>query len=171
MSFADDRRSADRILSHFSLVILSDIGEILDDNALAHDLSTSGFKMETLARLKTGQVVRYRLRLDAGGDLRGQARVAWVEESDLSQWAGASFLRLSWADRRRVVKVTRPNQVDWNAIADRAIFALSVFLVTLLTWNFLSNPTWRTVLALMMPKIFAAVAMGLALRALLQFGR
>lgn len=167
MSGEERRRSA-RILSEFPLSLLDEKGELLDQHAVAHDVSDKGFKIETRAELKPGQFVRYALSLDVDGSIKGRVRIVWVERADLSYWAGAQFLGLSWGDRRRIRRFTSPSDVDWNALADKAIIALSILLVTLVGWNLLSSRLWRGVLAGLVPTAFAAFALGWALRELLR---
>ncbi|HEX4047946.1 MAG TPA: PilZ domain-containing protein [Elusimicrobiota bacterium] len=167
MSGEERRRSA-RILSEFPLSLLDDKGELLDRHAVAHDVSDKGFKIESRAELKIGQSVRFSLSLDADGDIKGRARVVWCERTDLSYWAGAQFLKMSWADRRRVRRVTSPSDVDWNVLADKAIVALSVLLATLVGWRLLSSRMWRGVLGGLAPTAVAALALGWALIQLLK---
>lgn len=167
MSSPDNRREAARILTDFSLVLIGDKGEILDDRAVAHDVSDKGFKVETQAELAQGQVVRYSLAL-RGQDLSGRARVVWCHKTDLAYWAGVQFLGLSWSHRRLIRQVTSPSDVDWGLIGDKAITALSILVGTTLAWAALSNPVWREVLPSLFPKALAAVVMGFALRELLR---
>jgi hypothetical protein len=164
----EERRRSARILSEFPLSLLDDKGELLDRHAVAHDVSDKGFKIESRAELKIGQSVRFSLSLDADGDIKGRARVVWCERTDLSYWAGAQFLKMSWADRRRVRRVTSPSDVDWNVLADKAIVALSVLLATLVGWRLLSSRMWRGVLGGLAPTAVAALALGWALIQLLK---
>jgi hypothetical protein len=167
MSAPDNRRESVRILTDFSLILVDDKGEVLDDRAVAHDVSEKGFKAETQAELKEGQIVRYRLAL-RGQDIPGRARVVWCHRTDLSYWAGAQFLTLSWSHRRLIRQITSPSDVDWGVIADKAILALSILLGTILSWMALSSPVWRAVLPSLFPKAVAAIVMGFALRELLR---
>jgi hypothetical protein len=165
---SDDRRGATRILTEFPLTLLDDKGEVLDPHAVAHDVSDKGMKIECRADLGKGQFVRFSLSLDADGDVKGRARIVWCERTDLSYWAGAQFLKMSWSDRRRVRRVTSPSQVDWNALADKAILALSILLVTTIGWRLLSSALWRGIIGDLIPTAIAAFAMGWALRTLLR---
>ena len=167
MSARDNRRQSARILSEFPLVLLDEQGAELDRHAVAHDISDKGFKIETRAALKPGQLVRFALSLDADGDVKGRARIVWGEGSDLSTWAGAQFLKISWRDRRRVRRITSPSDYDWNELADKAILALSIVLVTVVGWRLLSSPMWRQVIGGLIPTALAALALGWALTVLL----
>lgn len=167
MNLPENRREAARILTDFSLILIDEKGSSLDDRAIAHDVSEKGFKAETQAELKQGQIVRYRLAL-SGQDLSGRARIVWCHRTDLSFWAGAQFLGLSWAHRRLIRRITSPSDVDWGVIGDKAITALSILVGTTLAWAALSNPVWRAVLPSLFPKAVAAVVMGFALRELLR---
>ena len=167
----DDRRRADRVLSEFPLTLLDERGEVLDQHAVAHDVSDKGFKIESRAELTTGQFVRFALSLDAEGDIKGRAQVVWSKRTDLSYWAGGQFVKISWSDRRRVRRVTSPSDVDWNALADKLIVLLSVLLVMIVGWRMMSSPLWRGVLSGLVPTAFALLALGWALNVLLRRGR
>lgn len=167
MTEGGNRREAPRILTDFSLVLTGADGSSLDDRALAHDVSDKGFKAETQAPLAQDQIVRFKLAL-GGEDLVGRARIVWIQKTDMAVWAGAQFVDLSWADRRRIRKITSPSDVDWGAIGDRAITALSLVLGTVLAWTALTNPVWRDVLPGLFPKALAAIVAGLALIELLR---
>ena len=162
-----DRRAV-RILSEFPLTLLGDDGETLDSHATAHDVSDKGFKIESRAELKPGQFVRFALSLDVDGSIKGRARIVWSERTDLSYWAGGEFLKMSARDRRRVRRITSPSDVDWNALADKAIFALSLLLATAIAWSLLSSALWRGIIGGLIPTALAALAMGWALRVLLR---
>ena len=163
----ENRRKATRILSEFALTLLDDKGEVLDQHAVAHDVSDKGFKIESRAELKPGQFVRFALALDADGDINGRASIVWSERSDLSYWAGAQFLNIARRDLRRVRRITNPSAVNWNALADRLIISLSALLATILGWRLLSDPMWRGILGGLMPTVIAALVAGWALLAML----
>jgi hypothetical protein len=164
---SDERRQAARILTDFSLRLFDEKGGDLDSRALAHDVSDKGFKAETQAELKKGQTIRFRLGLLDGHEVTGRALIVWAHHEELAWWAGAQFVGLSWSEKRRIRKVTSPSDVDWGVIADKAIVALSLLLVTSVAWIVLTSPTMRVVMEDIFPKAVAAVVMGLALRALL----
>jgi hypothetical protein len=164
----ENRRQSARILSEFPLVLLDEKGAELDRHAVAHDISDKGFKIESRAELKPGQLIGFALSLDADGDVKGRARIVWGEGTELSSWAGAQFLKMSWRDRRRVRKITSPSDYDWSELADKAIVAMSVALVTLIGWRMLSSALWREVLGRLVPAAAAALALGWALLVLLR---
>ncbi|MDE2491612.1 MAG: PilZ domain-containing protein [Elusimicrobia bacterium] len=166
-----ERRTSARLLTEFPLVLSDETGRLLDDNALAHDLSDKGFRVETQTDLSRGQVLRFRLSLDEHGVAEGRAVVVWSENSELSKWAGVKFQKLSWGDRRRVRRVLRPPSVDWNLIADKALLALVLVAATAAIWKGMTDPVWRRVLPGLVPKAFAAVAAGWALREMLRPGK
>lgn len=168
MGREEERRRSTRVLTEFPLSLLDDKGELLDRHAVAHDVSEKGFKIESMAELKTGQFVRFGLSLDVEGEIKGRARIVWSERTDLSYWAGGQFLGMSWRDRRRVRRMTNPSEVDWNLLADKLIVALSLLLATIVGWRLLSSPLWRQVLGGLLPEALAALAMGWALRELLR---
>jgi hypothetical protein len=168
---SDERRTSARILSEFPLTLSDDKGEVLDPHAIAHDVSDKGFKIETHAELKKGQTLLFALSLDAEGDIKGRARIVWCERTDLSYWAGAQFLKVAWADRRRLRRITSPSDVNWDALADKAILSLSLLLAAIVGWRVLASPLWRGVIGGLIPTAIAAFALGWALKELLRRGR
>lgn len=168
---SDERRTSARILTEFPLTLSDDKGEVLDAHAIAHDVSDKGFKIETHAELKKGQALRFALSIDADGDIKGRARIVWCERTDISYWAGAQFLKVSWGDRRRLRRITSPSDVDWDALADRTILSLSLLLAVIVGYRVLSSSLWRGVIGDLVPTAVAAFAMGWALKELLRRGR
>lgn len=168
---SDERRTSARILTEFPLTLSDEKGETLDPHAIAHDVSDKGFKIETHAELKKGQLLRFGLALDSEGEIKGRARVVWCERTDISYWAGAQFVKVSWGDRRRLRRITSPSDFNWDALADRTILSLSLLLAVLVGYRVLSSPLWRGVLGDLVPTAVAAFAMGWALKELLRRGR
>jgi hypothetical protein len=166
MSGPEDRRDAPRILTDFSLMLQDDVGVILDDRAFAHDVSGKGFKAETQAELKKDQMLRFSLAI-RGEELQGRGRVVWVTKTDMSFWVGVQFSGMSWADQRKIRRVTSPGDVEWGQLADKAIVALLLLLGATVSWVVTTNPIWRQVVPSLLPKAAAAVVMGLALRVML----
>jgi hypothetical protein len=167
MSNPEDRREAPRILTDFSLQLSDEAGASLDDRALAHDVSDKGFKAETQVELKPQQIVRFRVTI-RGEEIVGRARIAWIKRTEMSFWAGAEFLGMSWSDRRRVRRITHPSDVDYVRIADNALTALLILGGTSLAWLLSTSTIWRSVIAELFPKLIATVVMGWALRELLR---
>lgn len=167
MSRREERRSTTRILTEFGVVLSDHHGAEIDARAIAHDISEKGFKVETRAELAAGQVVRIRLSIGEGADVKARARVAWTERAQLWTTAGAVFLGLAWKDRRRLRRLTGPPGIDWSGLLDKAIVALSLLLIVTAAGSALAYPVWRDFAERLLPKALAAVALGLALRALL----
>lgn len=168
MSRPEDRRQAARILTEFPLVLHDEAGVLVDDRALAHDLSDKGFKIESNGALEKCQPILFRIQLSQGESMRGRGRVVWVERTDLALWAGAEFVALSWSDRRRLRRITRPSDVEWGVIFDKAIIAAFWLTVTLMVWGVLTSYVWRSVVMDLAPKAFATVVLGWALREMLR---
>lgn len=166
MSAPEDRREAPRILTDFSLVLLDDAGLVLDDRAFAHDVSDKGLKAETQAPLTKGQTVRFRVAI-RGEEIAGLAKIVWLQRTDMAHWAGLSFIKLPWAQKRKLRGTTRPGDTPWESILDKAITALVLLLLTVISWSALTSPVWRQILPSLLPKAAAAIVMGLALRELL----
>ena len=163
MSGSSNRRTSTRILTAFSLVLTDADGEIVDERAIAHDLSEKGFKLETQAALKKDQTVGYRLELSAGGEIKGHARIVWVQRTDLSNWGGAEFTRLTRDARKRVRREISPSDVDWGVIADKALVALVLILAVSVIGAGLNDFAWRRTTFEVFPQAVAIVAMGWSL--------
>jgi hypothetical protein len=154
----------------FSLSLFDDKGQIFDRHAVAHDVTPKGLRIESQAELEKGQFVRFALSLDdAGGELKGRARVAWREKTALSCWAGVEFVGMSWRGKRRIRRAVTPARggVDWSALADKLAVALLLLSATAIGWRMLASPEWRSVLPGLIPAAIAALAMGWALKQLL----
>lgn len=166
----DERRGSARILSEFPLTLAGEDGALLDDRALAHDVSGKGFKLETQAKLAEGQLVGFRLFMGTSGEppVSGRARVVWVQSTAFATWAGAEFRGLGWSERRRVRRFTHPSEIDWSIIVDKAFRAGMTMLLVLLIWTAMSSPLWRDWLIGMLPIGFASAALGWALVQLLR---
>lgn len=100
--------------------------------------------------------------------MSGRGRVIWVESTDLALWAGLEFIRLSWSDRRRLRRITRPPSVEWSIIVDKALTAALLFAATLAIWGALTSYIWRSLLWDLAPKAVATLALGWALREMLR---
>ncbi len=168
MSPPEERRRSARLLSEYPLVLLDASGKVLDDRALAHDLSDHGFKSESQAKLERGQAVRFRLSLDAAGEISARGRVAWTQNLAMAEWAGVEFSGLSWGERRILRRVTRPAAADWSVVAGKAAAALFWIIGTALAARVLSSPRWRGFALSLLPAVVAALAMGAALLVLLR---
>jgi hypothetical protein len=164
---SEERRAGGRVITDFPLVLMDEADKMLDLNATAHDLSESGFRVETQAGIAPGQVVHYRIVAFGGRELRGSAKVAWAQRTDLALWAGAEFLDLSWADKRMLKRATSPPSADWVLIATKLLLAVIWIGGALALWVGLRSPFWRPQLSELFPKIVAAVLFGWSLRELL----
>ncbi|OGS38967.1 MAG: hypothetical protein A2506_09075 [Elusimicrobia bacterium RIFOXYD12_FULL_66_9] len=118
--------------------------------------------------LRKGQFLRFHLQLTEGQSMGGRGRVVWVERTDLALWAGVEFIGLSWSDRRRLRRITRPSEVAWSRIFDKAIKAALFLTATLLIWGAVTSYVWRALLWNMAPKVLATLALGWALREIIR---
>lgn len=171
MTHKDERRQTTRILNEFYVVLQDDKGGLIDDHALAHDVSDKGFKVETNGVVEKGQNLRFRLHLCAGKEVSGRGRVVWIDRTGLALWGGVEFRALPWADRRRLRRLTRPANVKWPVIIDNAFFAAFWSTTSVALWIVLTSPALRGVMIDLAPKAFAALAMGWSLRELLRTRR
>lgn len=171
MSGPTERRQSARILTEFPLSLFDDGGALLDDHALAHDVSDKGFRAECNADLAKGRFVRFKIQLGETDSVSGRGKVAWVERTDMALWAGVEFLSLPWSEKRRLRRFTSPPAVAWPLVLDRAITAGVWATITLLLWNALASRFWRHMLWVLAPKALAAVVLGWALREVLRSRR
>ncbi|NNN04552.1 MAG: PilZ domain-containing protein [Elusimicrobia bacterium] len=164
---SDDRRGAARILTDCSLVLLDGKGGVIDEHAVAHDLSIKGFRAEMHGDIAENQPVRYRLALDEGCELKGRARIVWVQRTDFALWVGVEFVGLSWADRRLLKKSTSAPTANWMLIATKFLLAVVWIGGLLGFWIGIRSNFWRPQMFALLPKAIAAVALGWALLELL----
>jgi hypothetical protein len=164
---SDERRTAARILTDFSLVLLDDQGAVIDEHAVAHDVSTKGFRAELHGEIAEKQVVRFRLSLDGGHELSGRARVAYVQRTDFGIWAGAEFIGLSWADRRLLKEASSGPRPNWIFVATRILLGVLWSGGALAFYIGIRSNFWRPQMLSLAPKAIAAVALGWALLELL----
>ncbi|HAZ08089.1 MAG TPA: hypothetical protein DCZ01_06110 [Elusimicrobia bacterium] len=168
MTHKDERRQTTRILNEFYVVLQDDKGGLIDDHALAHDVSDKGFKVETNGVLEKGQDLRFRLHLFERQEILGRGRVVWVDRTGLALWGGVEFRSLPGADRRRLRRLTRPSNVKWPVIIDKAFIAAFWATASVVLWIGLMSPVLRGVMLDLAPKALAAVAMGWSLKELLR---
>jgi len=164
---SQENRTAGRVITDFTLVLMDEAAKMLDLHATAHDLSEKGFRIETQANVVPGQIVQYRVVAFGGRELRGRARIVWAQRTDLALWAGAEFQDLSWAERRMLRRATSPPTADWLVISMQALLAVIWIGLMLGAWFGLRSPFWRPQLLELFPKGVAAVALGWSLRELL----
>ena len=167
---SSERRTSARILTAFDAVLRDPRGGELDARAVAHDISEKGFRAETQARLKAGEDLSFALELP-GGAFEGRGRVVWVQATQVALWVGIEFVGLDRARRKRLIKLSRPTETDWEAIVDRAWRALLVMTTSVLLWSALESAVWREVLGSLFPTVVATIAAGWALLVLLRGDR
>lgn len=162
-----ERRNTERSLTELPIALQDEKGVVLDDHAVAHDVSAKGFRLETHVDLAPGQVIRYRLALAADRDLRGSAKVVWSQRTDFGLWAGAEFSSLSWSDKRLLRRVLKPRTADWVLITMKVFLATFWISVILAFWYGVRSPFWRPQIFWLAPKAVAGVILGWSLRELL----
>ena len=171
MTDKDERRQTTRIINEFYVVLQDDKGGLIDDHALAHDVSDKGFKVETNGVVEKGQDLRFRLHIVEGKEIFGRGRVVWVDRTGLALLGGVEFRSLPGADRRRLRRLTRPSNVKWSVIIDKAFVAVFWATASVALWIGLTRPVLRGVILDLLPKVFAVLAMGWSLKELLSTRR
>jgi hypothetical protein len=164
---SDERRISARILTDFSLVLLDEKGAVIDEHAVAHDLSTKGFRAEFHGEVAEKQPVRFRLSLDAGRELAGRGRVVWIQRTDFAIWIGVEFVGLTWAERRMLKDASSGPTANWVLISTKFLLAVVWIGGGLAFWLGIRSNFWRPQMLSLAPKGLAAVAMGWALLELL----
>ncbi len=159
---SDERRTSARILTDFSLVLLDDMGVVIDDHAVAHDLSAKGFRAEMHGEIAEKQAVRYRLSLP-GRELAGRGRAAWIQRTDFSVWVGVEFQGLSWSDRRLLKQATSRSSANWVLIGVKAVMAVIWGGGLIALFAGLRSNFWRPQMLALAPKVVAAFAVAWAL--------
>lgn len=170
MSSAGERRKGARFITAF-MVILRDAkgGPPLDERAMAHEVSTVGFKIETHAELIQNSHVAFVLELPEDGCISGQGLVIWSKREKFATWAGIEIVKMSRADKRRLSRRLHPDAVDWSRIADLALRALFVITVVAATQKLIfERPDALGVMTQLAPKFIALLLMAWALLGLLK---
>lgn len=104
-------------------------GPVLDESATAHNVTESGFTLETEAELGANAAILFVLELPDGGRVSGEGRVMSLKKEAFAGWADIRVTRMSWRDRRRLARVLNPDCVDWSkvlSLAIKAVVALTV---------------------------------------------
>jgi hypothetical protein len=154
------------VVSDFPLMLTDTRGAMLDEHAIAHDLSEKGCRAETVADLQVGQDVRCRFVINKT-DLRCTGRVTWAQRTDFAVWSGVEFRGLSWYERRVLRDATQGPRADWLLIAGKALFAVCFITAALGLWFGMLSAFWRPQIVDLIPKAFAAVALGWSIREML----
>jgi|GEM_PF-1891177 len=164
---SDERRGSARILNDFSLVLMDERGTVIDEHAIAHDLSAKGFRAELHGDVVEKQPVRFQLSLDGGVEFKGRARIAWVQRTDFSIWAGAEFVGLTWAEKRMLKAASSGPSANWMLVATRLLLGTLWIGGGLAFAIGVRSNFWRPQMVSLAPKALAAVALGWGLLELL----
>lgn len=164
---SDERRASARILNDFSLVLQDEKGAVIDEHAIAHDLSAKGFRAELHGEIVEKQPIRFHLSLDGGQELKGRARVVWVQRTDFSIWAGAEFVGLTWAERRMLKAASTGPSANWVLVSTKILLGILWIGGGLAFAIGVRSNFWRPQMVSLAPKALAAVALGWALLELL----
>lgn len=159
----EERRGGARFLSEFSVELRpAKGGELIDDRAIAHDISVKGFKVETQAVLEKGAEVSFALELPGGARAVGRGRVVWSARETFATWAGIKILAMSWRDKRRLSLVLYPDTVDWERLSSSGFKFVMAMTVIIAAHRILTNAHLRAVFVELLPKIVALTVMGWA---------
>ena len=165
----DERRVGARFLTELTVCLRATKGgEILDDRATAHEISTKGFKIETQFALAEKALVSFVIELPDGRGVAGKGRVVWANREQLATWAGIQITAMSWGDKRRLSALINPDQVNWSRIVDLCVKLVIIVTVIIASHRLLISPLARGVLSRMAPKIIALMIMGWALIGMLK---
>lgn len=166
---SDDRRGGARFLTDLPTVLrAAKGGEVLDDRAVAHDISTKGFKVEMSCDLPAGTLLTFELELGQGEFAKGRGKVVWSNKEQMATWAGVEIVSMPWGDKRRLNQLLNPDRVDWARLGDLGLKTVIALTVVSAAHRLLYSPMARGVLSRMTPKILALMIMGWALINLLK---
>lgn len=165
----DERRGDARLITELSVVLLpSKGGEPLDDRATAHDVSISGFKVETQAQLTDNMMLAFTFELPRGETATGKGRVAWTNRESFASWAGVEIVSMPWSDKRRLKKLLNPDTTDWERIGNLCVKLAMIVTVLAAGHRILLSAHLRDLFAKLAPKMIALLVMGWALVNLLK---
>lgn len=158
------RRKYSRLLIDLPLTLWDSSGSLLDDKAMAHDLTRSGIGFETRAKLKNGMRVYFELELPRGEPAAGAARLIWVRHDDWGCWAGANITDIPWRDRRRLKRVIVGPGYDWAGLAWRILFAAFIVVAVLVAEDLMHHHphAWKAAVRLV-PAALIGVGLGMYL--------
>lgn len=173
MSSQDERRKGARFITDFMVILRSaKDGAPLDERAMAHEVSASGFKLETHATLGLHSEVAFELQLPEGGCVCGEGLVIWSKRETFATWAGIKIVKMSGADKRRLSRRLHPDTVDWPKVSALALRALFVITVVAAAQKLIfQRPDVLGVMAQLAPTFIALLLMAWALLGLLKRGR
>lgn len=166
---SDDRRGGARFLTDLPAVLrAAKGGEVLDDRAVAHDISAKGFKVEMACDLPAGTLVVFQLEMGSGEFAKGRGKIVWSNREQMATWAGVEIVSMPWGDKRRLNHMLHPDQVDWSRLGDLCLKTVIALTVVSAAHRLFYSPLARGVLSRMTPKILALLVMGWALINLLK---
>lgn len=165
-----NQRRQPRSLAEVAAVVREPGGKLIDDRAQAHDLSVSGFRLETRARIERGEAVQFELVLAEDQIARGRAEIVWVRED---QWGwyncGVKITKLSWADAGRLKRFIYEPGYDFVLLARRALWAVFWIVLAAGLHNFaFHQPEARRLARQLAPVAGACVILGWSLLTLLR---
>lgn len=164
-----ERREASRLITELRVALRSAKGEMLDDFATAHDISTKGFKVETQAGLEKDSRIAFAMDLPGGRKIGGTGQVMWVKRETFATWAGLKVVTLSWADARELKAVLSPPTTDWDRVFDVGTKAALVVIVGLALQHLaFHRPSGLGHASRLIPKYGAVLLMGWALLGMLK---
>ena len=163
------RRRRGRETSDYELVLHQSNGDTLDSYARAHDVSSSGFRVETRSALTEGQEVAFEMVMDSGDVVRGRARVTWVAANSRGTFStGVKVTKLSWKDGRRLRGALAEEGYDFVQLARNMAWALYWIVIAVGLHNLLFHQSLTlNVLGRLIPVIGALVVAGWAILTLL----
>ncbi|MBI5246548.1 MAG: PilZ domain-containing protein [Elusimicrobia bacterium] len=166
---SDERRDGTRMITELSVTLRAvKGGEVIDERATAHDISTNGFRVETQAQMTEKTLIAFTMDLPGGERASGSGRVVWASRESWATWAGIEITSMSWSDKRRLTNLLHPPRVDWSGLSKTSTKLLIALVVITAAHRLLYSPIAQGVLAKMAPKIIALAVMWWALSELLK---
>ena len=162
---SDERRDDARMITELFVTLRAvKGGEVIDERATAHDISTKGFRVETQAQMSEKTLISFTMDLPGGERASGSGRVVWASRESWATWAGVEITSMSWAAKRRLTHLLHPPRVDWSGLSKTSTKLLVALVVITAAHRLLYSPIAQSVLMKMAPKLIALGLMAWALR-------
>ncbi|MFA6003786.1 MAG: PilZ domain-containing protein [Elusimicrobiota bacterium] len=146
----DPRRRHSRFLTDLRVTIWDSAQKLLDDRAVAHDVTRSGFGFETKVDIRHISRIFFELELSDRNTVTGAAQLVWTRRMDWGSWAGAQITELERGGARRIHRVIHGPGYDWKGLADRALISATIVICVMVVDDlFRRHPSpWDTVFQL-----------------------
>ena len=169
MNDEQNERRLQRHITEIEVTLYDPDGSVVDPNAMARDISASGFRAELRKPLEVGRKLRFEMTFDDGEKAGGDIQVAWAQADPWGgHIAGMKITKMSWRDSSRLrARVYRPGY-DFVTMARKMFWGLYWIIVVAAVHNVVFHQKLtREVLWHLAPVAGALAVLGWALLMLL----